>query len=209
MAGLDEAGRGASAGPVVAAAVVVPPNSGLVLPALLGQVDDSKRLSPAVRERLEPEIRKCALSVGVGSVPADEIDRIGIVPATRLAMLQALAALTVQPAHLLLDYLTLPDVRLPQWGIPHGDAICFSIAAASIIAKVTRDRWMVGQELVYPGYGFARHKGYGTAVHQAALGRLGPCLIHRRTFRPVLTECETLECVGQGGEGDPMDDATS
>jgi ribonuclease HII len=184
LAGLDEAGRGAWAGPVVAAAVVLPPNPAC-LTSLLGQVDDSKRLSPIQREHLAGSIRACALSVGVGSVPADEIDRIGILPATRLAMLQALASLTVQPDFLLLDYLTLPAVRIPQRGITHGDALSVSIAAASIIAKTTRDHWMAAQDANYQGYGFAQHKGYGTAAHQAALQRLGPCLLHRFSFRPL------------------------
>ncbi len=188
IAGLDEAGRGAWAGPVVAAAVVLPPRPA-ALAGLLGQVDDSKRLSPARRAVLAERIRSCALAVGVGSVPADELDRIGILPATRLAMLQALAALTVQPDYLLLDYLTLPTVRLPQRGIAHGDATCLTIAAASIIAKVTRDRWMAGQDAAYAGYGFGQHKGYGTPAHQAALQRLGPCLLHRFSFAPLSGFC--------------------
>ncbi len=121
----------------------------------------------------------------MGSVPAAEIDRRGIVPATRQAMTAAVAGLPVPPDFLLLDYLTLPELALPQRGLPHGDARSLSIAAASIIAKVTRDRWMVEQAAVYPGYGFDRHKGYGTAAHQAALRRLGPCPLHRLTFAPV------------------------
>jgi ribonuclease HII len=184
VAGLDEVGRGAWAGPVLASAVILPADVGALAP-LLGRVDDSKRLSPAERERLAVEIRRRALAVGVGSVPASEIDRIGIVPATKLAMIQALACLYLPPDYLLLDYLTLPVVRQPQRGLAHGDALCLSIAAASIIAKVARDAWMAAQESVYAGYGFARHKGYGTAEHQAALGRLGPCPIHRLSFAPV------------------------
>jgi ribonuclease HII len=185
IAGLDEAGRGAWAGPVVAAAVILPPNPP-ALAGLLGRVDDSKRLTPAARARLAEVIRASALSVGVGSVPADLIDRIGIVPSTRLAMVQALASLRIQPDYLLIDYLVLPEVRLPQQGIPHGDALCLSIAAASIIAKVTRDHWMAAQEAPYQGYGFGQHKGYGTAEHQAALERLGPCPLHRLTFQPLV-----------------------
>ena len=116
---------------------------------------------------------------------ASAIDRVGIAAATRQAMRQALAALAVQPDFVLLDYLTLPDLPLPQRGVPHGDALSLSIAAASIVAKVTRDRWMIEQEAIYPGYGFARHKGYGTAEHHAALVRLGPCALHRLSFAPV------------------------
>ncbi len=184
IAGLDEVGRGAWAGPVVAAAVILPPPPA-PLASLLGQVDDSKRLSPAERERLAILIRECAIAAAVGSVPAGEIDRIGIVPATRLAMCQALAGLSVKPDFLLLDYLTLPEIRLPQRGVPHGDALSLSIAAASIIAKVDRDRWMAGQDTCYAGYGFAHHKGYGTAEHQGALRRLGPCPLHRLSFQPL------------------------
>jgi ribonuclease HII len=188
VAGLDEAGRGAWAGPVVAAAVILPPRPSFVSP-LIGQVDDSKRLSPEARERLAPAIRACALAVGVGSVPAIDIDHVGILPATRVAMIQALAGLAVWPGFVLLDYLTLPEVHLPQRGLPHGDAISLSIAAASVIAKITRDHWMVGQEEVHRGYAFARHKGYGTAEHRAALHRLGPCRLHRLSFHPL---CEML-----------------
>ncbi|MCX6033184.1 MAG: ribonuclease HII [Chloroflexi bacterium] len=184
VAGVDEAGRGAWAGPVVAGAVVFPPDADRLAP-LLGRVDDSKKLSPATRERLFDVIHAHALAIGVGAVMADEIDRSGILPANLRAMRQAILALVVAPDFLLLDYLTLPDAPCPQRGLPHGDALSLSIAAASIIAKVTRDRWIAAQEAIYPGYGFARHKGYGTAEHQAALARLGPCLLHRRSFRPV------------------------
>ena len=116
---------------------------------------------------------------------ASAIDRVGIAAATRQAMRQALAALAVQPDFVLLDYLTLSDLPLPQRGVPHGDALSLSIAAASIVAKVIRDRWMIEQEMNYPGYGFARHKGYGTAEHYAALVRLRPCALHRLSFTPV------------------------
>jgi ribonuclease HII len=184
VAGLDEVGRGAWAGPVMAAAVILPPRLNM-LAGLLGCVDDSKRLSAVRREALVVSIEACALAVGVGSVPADEIDRIGIVPATRLAMRQALDALAVAPDYLLLDFLTLPAVNHPQRGLPHGDALCLSIAAASIIAKVARDRWMAAQEALFPGYGFAQHKGYGVAEHRAALARLGPCPLHRLSFAPL------------------------
>ncbi len=184
IAGVDEAGRGAWAGPVVAAAVILPPDAAALAP-LLGHVDDSKRLTPAARERALALIQQHALAVGVGSTPAGEIDRIRIAPATRSAMLAALASLAVAPDFVLVDYLTLPDLVWPQRSIPHGDAISLSIAAASIVAKVTRDRWMAAQDGAYPGYDFACHKGYGVAAHAAALARLGPCALHRRSFRPV------------------------
>jgi ribonuclease HII len=184
IAGIDEAGRGAWAGPVTAAAVILPPCAD-ALACLLGRVDDSKQLTPKARERLLDEITACAVAVGVGCAGADEIDAQGIAAATRTAMLRAVAGLAVAPDFLLIDYLTLPALRQPQRGLPHGDAISLSIAAASIVAKVTRDRWMVAQAAVYPGYGLAQHKGYGTAEHRAALERLGPCAIHRASFRPI------------------------
>lgn len=181
IAGVDEVGRGAWAGPVVAAAVILPPDA-VALAPLLGQVDDSKRLTPAARERVLALIQQHALALGVGSMPAGEIDRVGIAPATRAAMLAALAALAVAPDFVLVDYLTLPGLAWPQRGIPHGDALSLSIAAASIVAKVTRDRWMAAQDAAFPGYGFACHKGYGTVAHQAALARLGPSPLHRLSF---------------------------
>lgn len=184
IAGVDEAGRGAWAGPVVAAAVILPPDLAKLAP-LLGQVDDSKKLTPARRARLFDVIHAHALAVGVAAVPADVIDRIGILPANLRAMALAIAGLAVPPDFLLLDYLTLPDCAYPQRGLPHGDARSLSIAAASIIAKVTRDRWMATQDALFGGYGFARHKGYGTAMHAAALADRGACPIHRRSFRPV------------------------
>lgn len=184
VAGADEAGRGAWAGPVVAAAVILPPDQVRLAP-LLGSVDDSKLLAPRVRERLFAAIHVCALAVGVGSASAAEIDTLGIAPANRLALRRAVEGLALRPDFLLLDFLTLPDLPLPQRGVPHGDAISLTIAAASIIAKVTRDHWMAGQDDLYPDYGFARHKGYGTAMHQAALDQRGPCPLHRRSFAPV------------------------
>ena len=197
IAGIDEAGRGAWAGPVVAAAVILPADPAALAP-LLGQVDDSKRLTPTARERLFDVIYAHALAVGVGFRPADEIDRVGIVSATIQAMSQAVAYLSPQPDFLLIDYLTLRHLPNAQRGIPHGDALSLSIAAASIVAKVTRDRWMISQDATCTGYGFARHKGYGTAAHREALRRLGLCEIHRRTFRPVAeltTGCHRSEDV--------------
>ncbi|MCS7221690.1 MAG: ribonuclease HII [Anaerolineae bacterium] len=184
IAGLDEAGRGAWAGPVVAAAVVLPADHMSCVP-LLGAVHDSKQLTPEQREQLFLAIREVAAGVGVGIVPASVIDQVGIVLATRQAMEQALRALSRSPDHLLIDALQLPQVPYPQQAVTHGDAISLSIAAASIIAKVTRDHILVELDNRYPGYGFARHKGYGTALHRAALARLGPCPEHRRSFRPI------------------------
>lgn len=184
VAGADEVGRGAWAGPVVAAAVILPPDPARLAP-LLGSVDDSKKLTPRVRERLFATIQACALAVGVGRASATEIDVLGIAAANRLALRRAVASLVVRPEFLLLDFFTLPDLPFAQRGVPHGDACSLTIAAASIIAKVTRDAWMVAQDVLYPGYGFARHKGYGTAMHQMMLDQLGPCPLHRRSFAPV------------------------
>jgi ribonuclease HII len=184
VAGADEVGRGAWAGPVVAAAVILPADPQALAP-LLGAVDDSKKVSPRGRERLFVLIRERAVAVGLGSATAVEIDAAGIAQANRLALARAVAALAVPPHFLLLDFLSLPQLDLPQRAVLHGDARSLSIAAASIIAKVTRDRWMAAQEDSHPGYGFARHKGYGTAMHSDALLRLGPCELHRRSFAPV------------------------
>ncbi|HOU13369.1 MAG TPA: ribonuclease HII [Anaerolineae bacterium] len=184
VAGLDEAGRGAWAGPVVAAAVILPCGDGVV--AALDGVRDSKQMTAAARERLAIRIRDVALATGVGRAEHHEIDALGIVPATRLAMQRALAALAVAPQALVIDALRLPGVHLPQDAFPYADARSLSVAAASIIAKVTRDRWMAEvAEAECPGYGFAQHKGYGTQQHQQALDRLGICPLHRLTFRPV------------------------
>lgn len=199
IAGLDEAGRGCLAGPVVAAAVIMPSPVYSSL-GCLGQVRDSKVLRPEVREELYGEILARAVGVGVGLASAEEIDSIGIVPATRRAMIAAVDNLRVRPEFLLIDYLTLSEVCCPQKGIVHGDALCFSIAAASIVAKVTRDRLMFDQDGAWPGYGFCRNKGYGTPEHLEALGRLGPSPIHRRTFAPVrvVLEGQALPSEGRG-----------
>jgi ribonuclease HII len=184
VAGLDEAGRGAWAGPVVAAAVILPSGE----PGLqhrLASVRDSKTLSAPRREALLEVIQAYALAWSVGAVPPDEIDRQGIVPATREAMAMALQALSPAADYLLLDHLTLPDVPLPQHSLPKGDVHVLSIAAASIVAKVSRDQMMGEFEARFPGYGFARHKGYGTAAHRAALLELGPSAIHRYSFAPL------------------------
>jgi ribonuclease HII len=179
VAGIDEAGRGPLAGPVVAAAVVFP--EGFFLPG----VDDSKKVPPEKREKLCEQIMAAA-DVGIGIVGSDEIDRLNILNATFLAMDKAVGALRRMPDHLLIDgnmYRPGDVTRAMAWTtVIGGDAVCFSIAAASIVAKVTRDRIMREFDLEYPGFGFARHKGYGTAEHRAAIGRIGLCPIHRRSF---------------------------
>jgi ribonuclease HII len=182
IAGLDEVGRGAIAGPVVAAAVILPRQ---ISAPWFSQVRDSKLLTPARRELLFHRIQEVAISIGIGLTPHNLIDTQGIVKATRLAMRLAVEQLSPPAESLLIDYMRLPEVRLPQKGITNGDNLCFSIACASIVAKVVRDRLMVEFDEVYPGYGLARHKGYGTREHFACLIRLGPCPIHRQSFRPV------------------------
>jgi len=182
VAGVDEAGRGALAGPVVAGAVVA--DWGLA-PSWHGEVRDSKQLTPAKRERLYDLIVDGALAVGIGVVDSTEIDRIGIAAASRRAMYDALAALSVTPGCVLIDWFTLPMLRTRQEGVPGGDARCLSIAAASIVAKVTRDRLMNDLDRLHSGYGFAHHKGYGTETHLRCLRERGVCPVHRLSFRPV------------------------
>jgi ribonuclease HII len=184
VAGVDEAGRGAWAGPVYAAAVILPLERRDLSDALKG-VADSKQLSPQRRETLLKVILDVALSVGVGAASADEIDERGILPATRLAMGRAIDDLTPAPEILLIDYVQLPEVALPQRSLPKADQLCLAVAAASIVAKVSRDQWMVELHKTYPGYGFARHKGYGTAAHRSALARLGPSSVHRMSWAPL------------------------
>jgi ribonuclease HII len=193
VAGLDEAGRGAWAGPVVAAAVILPPGDPALARHLLG-VRDSKQLTPARREALLETIQQHALAWGVGAVPPSGIDELGIVPATRQAMHLALQALSPPADYLLIDHLRLPELALPQTSLPKGDALILSIAAASIVAKVSRDRMMVELEARYPGYGFGRHKGYGTAQHRAVLTALGPSSAHRLSFAPL----RSLVALGNG-----------
>ena len=182
IAGIDEVGRGPLAGPVVAAAVILPGDFEADWKPL---VNDSKQLTPSSREKLFPYIREIAVSIGVGMSDAQTIDRKGIAKATRLAMKKAVDQLTPPPDFLLVDYLFIPEIRLPQKGITHGDCLSFSIACASIIAKVTRDRLMVELDKTYPDYHFAKHKGYGTKEHIECLRRLGPSPIHRCSFEPV------------------------
>ncbi len=177
VAGLDEAGRGPLAGPVVAAAVVFAP--GTFIPG----VDDSKRLTPLRRERLYQEIFRHALALAVGVVQPAEIDQLNIRNATHLAMRKALSRLPTRPAHVLVDGEAVPGLEIPQTALVGGDRSSFSIAAASIVAKVLRDRLMLAYDRIFPQYGFAEHKGYATARHIAALRAHGPCAIHRRSFR--------------------------
>jgi uncharacterized protein (TIGR00252 family) len=148
-------------------------------------VRDSKLLTPRQREQAYALITRRAVAWGIGAVTHQEIDALGITTANRLAMVRALQSLSIRPDFLLIDALTLPEVALPQEGIVHGDRLCLSIAAASVVAKVTRDRWLVEEDARYPGYGFARHKGYPTPEHLRSLAALGPSPIHRRSFAPV------------------------
>jgi ribonuclease HII len=188
IAGVDEAGRGAWAGPLVAAAVILPDASADAGAALLAQlrgVHDSKLLDAARREVLLVTITATARAIGVGWVGAPELDQIGLGAANRLAWARAIAALDPAPDYLLLDAFRLPLSTLPQAPIVRGDRESLSIAAASIVAKVTRDRALVALDRQYPQYSFGRHKGYGTAVHQAALRAHGACAEHRQSFAPL------------------------
>lgn len=179
VAGLDEAGRGPLAGPVVAAAVILPRR------CQLAGLNDSKQLTETDRERLFGEIQRRAVGVGVGQASEHEIDAMNILEATRLAMRRAILALPSPPDFLLLDALELHAVPFPQRAIVKGDTLSVSIAAASVVAKVTRDRLMETYHRQYPQYNFQAHKGYGTAEHLRMLAAHGPCAIHRRSFRPV------------------------
>lgn len=188
IVGIDEAGRGSLAGPVVAGAVILP---AVRLP-WLQQVRDSKEISPKKREYLFTVISKEVLAVGVGVVSPGIIDSINILQATYLAMKRAIRNLPVLPDFLLVDGLPLPHCRFFQEGVIKGDKLSLSIACASIVAKVSRDRIMVKLDKVYPGYGFARHKGYGTKEHLFNLRRLKPSTIHRQSFSPVRSLIENL-----------------
>jgi ribonuclease HII len=185
VAGIDEAGRGCLAGPVVAAAVMLPLPLPDALAAQLTGVRDSKQVTAQAREKLYMPIMACALSVGVGIGSVELIDERNILQATKWAMRFAFTQLTPSPQALLLDAVHLPDISIPQRSIIKGDTLCLSIAAASIIAKVTRDRLMLQMHDQYPAYGFDQHKGYGTAAHLAALQQHGVTPIHRRSFAPI------------------------
>ena len=182
MAGVDEVGRGCLFGPVVAAAVILDPAR------RIRGLNDSKQLAAERRQELALRIRDTALAIGVAAVDAARIDQINIYQASRLAMREAVAALSPAPDCLLVDALTL-DCPLPQRALIHGDARSISIAAASILAKVERDSWMEAWDRALPGYGLARHKGYGTPEHLEALARLGPTPLHRRSFAGVAAVC--------------------
>ena len=176
VCGVDEAGRGPLAGPVAAAAVILPKDCRILY------LNDSKKLTAARREALYEEICQKAVAYGVGLASAEEIDELNILQATYLAMKRALDQLSQTPAVLLNDAVTIPGVTIPQVPIIKGDAKSLSIAAASVLAKVTRDQIMTACDPIFPEYGFARHKGYGTAAHIEALRAFGPCSMHRRTF---------------------------
>lgn len=187
VAGLDEAGRGALAGPVAVGAVVLPGAAlrrGAGLPEALRGVRDSKQMTPAEREEAAPHIQTAALAWAVGFASAEEIDADGIVAATRLAALRAIAELGLHPDYLLTDFrLELPELDIPQTSLVKGDAHCLSIAAASVLAKTARDALMREMDAHVPGYGLARHKGYGTPSHILALQCQGYSPVHRRTFQ--------------------------
>ena len=184
IAGIDEAGRGAWAGPV-SAGVVVLPNEVDVQQTLQG-VRDSKQMSPAGRREWAERIKSTATTWAIGLASHEEIDRMGILQATRLAATRAIDRLTQMPEILLIDWLFLPDVNLPQTAIIKGDNRSLSIACASVLAKTTRDALLVELDGLYPVYGFAAHKGYGTAVHRKALKDFGPCPVHRMSYQPLI-----------------------
>jgi ribonuclease HII len=180
VGGIDEAGRGAWAGPVAAAVVVLPAD--VSVRRSLAGVRDSKLMTPLQRERTAPIIKEEALAWGVGFSSSDEIDSAGILPSTRLAMLRAVEMLPWLPEYLLLDYIHWPGLANPHLILPKGEHHSLSIAAASVLAKTARDSLMRDLDVQYPGYGFAQHKGYGTVQHRTALNQHGPCAIHRRSF---------------------------
>jgi ribonuclease HII len=183
LAGLDEAGRGAWAGPVTAAAVVLPKSDDIYIQ--LNGVRDSKQMYPLQRAKWAGQIRASACAWGVGFASHEEIDALNIIGATRLAMQRALASLSPAPQHLIIDALALPEISLPQTCLIKGDARSLSVAAASILAKTARDEFMIALDAQFPEYGFARHKGYGTQAHYNALMQFGPTPVHRQSFAPL------------------------
>jgi len=191
IAGVDEAGRGSWAGPLVAAAVCLPVADGGLL-AFLDGVRDSKQLSAARRSELYGRIMECAVDVGLGVVSPETIDRVGLARASETSMRWAVEDLVQQPDCLLIDAFRIRGCAMHQCPIVHGDCISLSIAAASIVAKVARDLLMRAADAVYPRYGFALHKGYGTELHRETLNRLGPCMYHRHSFGPVRSAGELL-----------------
>lgn len=183
ICGIDEAGRGALAGAVFAAAVILPPDP-QILQDLSG-VRDSKQMTPAQRNFWETRVKETAAAWGVGKATNQEIDSIGILPSTRLSMQRAVEAMQVIPDHLLIDAVILHQLEIPQSALIKGDVHCLSIACASVLAKTARDREMVDLDALYPAYGFSRHKGYGTLQHRTALMKYGACPLHRNTYEPV------------------------
>jgi len=183
IVGIDEAGRGALAGPVAAAAVILPAEKNIELE--LQGVRDSKEMNASQRESWAQTIRELVLEFGVGLASSDEIDNLGIVPATRLAAQRAVQSISLSPDYLLLDYLFLPDLPIPQPSLIKGDARSLSIAAASVLAKTSRDARMLELDRQYTGYGFADNKGYGTKVHRNSISVLGPSPVHRMSFAPM------------------------
>jgi len=183
VAGIDEAGRGAWAGPVYAAAVILP--SDPFIETKLSGVRDSKQISPIKRTHLALLIKQFALAYAVAYADASEIDQLGILPANRLAMMRAVRALIIQPEHLLIDAMFLPDLEQGQTALIKGDQRSLSIASASILAKTERDAWMIAAHDQYPAYRFDLHKGYGTKTHQIGLIREGICDLHRKTYKPI------------------------
>ncbi|MDD4987640.1 MAG: ribonuclease HII [Candidatus Izemoplasmatales bacterium] len=180
ICGVDEAGRGPLAGPVVAGAVILDPKHPI------DGLNDSKKLSSSMRERLFQEIKKWAIASAVAIVSPETIDQINVLEASRLAMMQAIRQLTIAPDVVLSDFMELPELDVLVMSLVKGDSRSMSIAAGSILAKVTRDRLMEAWAVRYPEYGFAKHKGYPTKEHLAMLQRYGPCPIHRMSFKPVL-----------------------
>lgn len=184
VAGIDEVGRGPLAGPVVAGAVILPFDA-TPLPTWLQQIDDSKKLTARQRGTASKDIHQKALGVGLGMSNPKEVDELGILKATKLAMLRAIEALPLEAQYLIIDFMPLTESELPFTAVVGGDSLSYSIAAASIVAKVFRDRLMVCENTTYPGYGFDMNKGYGTKEHLLSLQRLGPSPIHRFSFAPV------------------------
>lgn len=179
IAGVDEAGRGPLAGPVIAAAVILPDE--FEIPNL----NDSKKLTVNIREKVYSDILKCAISIGIGIVSQKLIDKINIYTATLLAMKKAVENLKIKPDYLLVDGFTIPYISIPQQGIKKGDGKCCCIAAASVVAKVTRDRIMKKIDKIFPQYGFSRNKGYATLSHLQAIKNFGPSPFHRLSFKPL------------------------
>jgi ribonuclease HII len=196
IAGVDEAGRGPLAGPVIAAAAMLPPRCRL--PGL----HDSKLLAPAERERLYELIRKRAIAIGVGISDAKMVDRLNVLEATHWAMREAVEQLDPQPDLLLVDGRRVPGLPVRHRAVVGGDGLCASIAAASIVAKVLRDRMMAELDALYPGYGFREHKGYGTKEHQKRLLELGPCPEHRMSFAPLRDLAQGRLELGGAAEGE-------